>query len=117
MSIRPTCVSMCMAIGILLFTGGPLLADQSKNGTSSQSGSTAERSAKQGQQESSGKMRKDSLGRPSGEATNPGVGTANGSDFGAGARSGTRGDTTDSPGGTSSGTESGVGTASPGVPK
>ena len=74
------------------------------------SGGTAERSAKQGQ-ESSRKMGKDSLGRASGQATNPGIGTANGSDSGAG------GDTVNAPGGTSSGTESGDGTASPGVRK
>lgn len=121
MTIRQTCVYMGIASGILFFTGGPVLAEQSKSGTQSQSdsvkgkqsGTAPERSMKQGH-ESSGTMGKDSMGRSSGEPTNPGIGTANGSDSGAGAGQGSRGDTINAPGGTSSGTESGAGKGSSG---
>jgi hypothetical protein len=110
-----------VASGILLFTGGPVPAEQPKSGTQSQSGSTkgnksassAERPTKQSH-ESSGKTGKDSLGRASGEPTNPGIGTANGSDSSTGAGPASRGNTVNAPGGTSSGTESGAGTGSSG---
>jgi hypothetical protein len=111
-----------VASGILLFAGGPVPAEQPKSGTQSQSGSTkanksassAERHTKQ-DHESSGKIGKDSLGRASGEPTNPGIGTAHGSDSGAGAGPASRGNTVNAPGGTSSGTESGAGTGSGGT--
>lgn len=94
-----------------------MLAEESTHATDPTKGkkprTAAERSLSQGQ-ETPGKKGKDSLGRASGEPTNPGIGTAKGSDSGAGAWSGGRGDTTNSPGGTSSGAESGAGTASPG---
>ena len=90
--------------------GSPDMTRPGKSEDAAQRGSGSSKefnkSKKQGH-ESSGKMGKDSLGRPSGEPTNPGIGTANGSDSGAG--SGSRGDTLNSPGGTSSGTESGGG--------
>lgn len=116
MTIRHTCVSVSM-LTVLLFTGGMVLAEEPTRATDptkgKKPGTAAERSPNQGQ-ETPGKKGKDSLGRSSGEPTNPGIGTANGSDSGAGAGSGGRGDTANSPGGTSSGAESGAGTASPG---
>jgi hypothetical protein len=115
MTIRQIYVSMSM-LSVLLFTGGMVLAEESKRATDptkgNKSGTTAERSTKG--QDTSGKKGKDTLGRASGEPTNPGIGTANGSDSGAGAGSGGRGDTPNAPGGTSSGGETGTGTASPG---
>ena len=116
MTIRQVFVSMSL-LSVVLLTGEMVLAEESKRATDPTKGNksetTAERSPNQGQN-ASGKKGKDSLGRPSGEPTNPGIGTANGSDSGAGAVSGGRGDSVNSPGGTSSGTESGAGTASPG---
>ena len=38
MTIRQTCMYVLMASGVLLFTGGPLLAEPSKSGTQIQTG-------------------------------------------------------------------------------
>ncbi|MGC4096694.1 MAG: hypothetical protein QM706_06220 [Nitrospira sp.] len=38
MTIRQTCIYVLMASGVLLLTGGPVLAEQSKSGTHAQSG-------------------------------------------------------------------------------
>ncbi len=87
--------------------GSPDITRPGKGGDATQrgSGSTKEsiKAKKQGH-ESSGRMGKDSLGQPSGEPTDRGIGTVNGSDSGTGAESGSRGDTFNSPGGTTSGT-------------
>ena len=108
-----------MVSGVLLFTGGPLLADQSKSGTQSQSdgtkkgsksGSTAERSKKPSH-ESSGKVGVEPFGRtdvpktggeatlggsgkiPDSSMTNAGKGSAGEGTPDAGAGSGNTGST------------------------
>lgn len=97
MTIRQTCLYMLMASGVLLFTGSPVLAEQSKSETQSQSMKGDKSKNSDGLTEGvkpSGKPR--TAPEPTGSnagKTNPGVGAAGGSDSGTGSGSGSQGST------------------------
>ena len=97
MTIRQMCVYVLMASGVILFTGYPLLAEQSKSETHAQSGKGDKSKNSDGLTEGvkpSGKPKTaPETTAPQGSKTNPGVGAAGGSDSGTGSGSGSKGST------------------------
>ena len=97
MTIRQMCVYVLLASGVLLFTGGPVLAEPSKSGTQTQSG---KRDASQNADGLTEGVKPSGKPKTGGEATvpdasktNPGIGSAGESDFGTGSGSGSKGST------------------------